>query len=386
MRYPHDAFKNNKIEDYPFYRIDGDMIHEVGVGPVHAGVIEPGHFRFICTGEKVLHLEIQLGYQHRGIENLMRQNLNSGNYSPALAESIAGDTAVGHGLAFIHLAEALSGIATDKRSMEIRGIALEMERAGIHIGDLSAIANDIAFLPGNAVFQATRTLVINTLLSICGSRFGKGLIKAGGVNYDISSEDAERIKNTLVKVKADVELYAGMMLSQATVLSRLEDTGVVTKKQAHLSGLVGLSARASGISMDVRQDHPFGVYEYSTVYKRTMESGDAFARTYLRYLETIQSLDFVLEQLDNLSEYEKPAVHSQKMKPESMAVSMVEGWRGEIVHTAVTDSKGKIVKYRVKDPSFNNWQGLALAVRNNEISDFPLCNKSFNLSYCGFDL
>lgn len=386
VRYPVKNCMDNKIEDYPFYEIDGESLHEVGVGPVHAGVIEPGHFRFICSGEKVLHLEIQLGYQHRGIENLMLKKINKNDYSSCLAESIAGDTTIAHNLAFVHAMETLLGIEVSSRAMEIRGIALELERAAIHIGDLSALAGDIAFLMGNSVFQATRTLVINLLLSICGSRFGRGLIKTGGVNYDIESQDIESIKKTLIKVLKDVEIYSEMMFSQATVLSRLEETGTVTNRQAQAVGLVGLAARASGVNVDIRQDHPSGVYNYSPVFKRVMESGDVFARSYLRYLETIQSLKFVMEHLDNLSLGELSIKIHKKLKPESLAVSMVEGWRGEIVHVVATDKKGKLIKYKIKDPSFNNWMGLALAVRNNEISDFPLCNKSFNLSYCGFDL
>ena len=378
------ADRSSTMERYPFFTMTGDEVHEVAVGPIHAGIIEPGHFRFMCQGEDVHHLEIQLGYQHRGMESLMAKDYRHSGIH--LAESIAGDTVIGHATAYANAMEALSGEEISRRAQSIRAIALEMERAAIHIGDLGAIANDIAYLIGNAVFGATRTLVINALLALCGSRFGRGLIREGGVVFDFNDALINEFKEKLAKVYRDVERMAEAMFNSASVLARLDHTGIVYPETAKNLGLTGPAGRASGISLDVRSDHPFGIYRYFPIYKRTMHNGDVFARAYIRYIEILQSLDFILEQLYNLPEDEPLMTPLKGQAPDSFVVSMVEGWRGEIVHCAITDSQGNMAQYKIKDPSLQNWFGLAMAVRNNGISDFPLCNKSFNLSYCGNDL
>lgn len=378
--------KSQKIENYPFFKMEGDEVHEVAVGPIHAGIIEPGHFRFMCNGEKVYHLEIQLGYQHRNIEQLFVEN---DRFSPHLAESIAGDTVIGHSMAYVSAIESLLNINITKKADLIRIIALEIERVAVHIADLGAIANDVAYLIGNAVFGATRTLVINTLLSICGSRFGRGLIRVGGVAFDIDAELISIITGTLDKVSEDVDRMAKTMFSSASVLSRLEKTGIITKERAREIGLVGIAARASGLTIDSRINHPLGCYSDLVIETHSFESGDVQARAYIRYLEIMQSIKLIKELLNNLNACNEDLlvnVSDHSLTANSMTVSIVEGWRGEIVHAVLTDNNGKISRYKIKDPSFNNWYGLALAVRNNGVSDFPLCNKSFNLSYCGNDL
>lgn len=375
------------ISNYPFFKMEGDEVHEVAVGPIHAGIIEPGHFRFMCNGEKIYHLEIQLGYQHRNIEKLLVQN--NSRFNSTLIESVAGDTVIGHVTAYAKAMETLSDCNTSQRAEIIRAIALELERIAVHIGDLSAISNDIAYLVGNAIFGATRTLVINTLLSICGSRFGRGLINTGGVYFDITEELTEKIIITLNKVRKDVERMSETMFTTPSVLSRLEKAGIVSRNSALEIGMVGLAARASGIPLDARVDHPWGWYKNIFLKKESISSCDVFARSYLRYVEIKQSINIVLELLDKLPTYktDELLVSSKKtFNEDSMTVSIVEGWRGEIVHAVLTDEKGHIFRYKIKDPSFNNWYGLALAAKNNGISDFPVCNKSFNLSYCGNDL
>ncbi len=385
VRYSFDRYnRENTIERFPFFSMNGDEVHEVAVGPIHAGVIEPGHFRFLCHGEDVHHLEIQLGYQHRGVEKLFVKN--ELKFPIHLAESIAGDSVIAHGSACAHAMEALAGIEISRHAQSIRAISLEMERAAIHIGDLAAIANDVAYLLGNAVFGATRTLVINSLLAICGSRFGRGLLRVGGVAFGIPGKLKEEIKTTLTKVWSDAERMSNEMFSSASVLSRLEETGVVKKTVAAEIGLVGLPARASGISLDVRSDHPFGIYRYYPIHKVTMDSGDVFARAYMRFVEIKQSISFILEQLEDMPGDNKLMLPVKKLTSNSFVISMTEGWRGEIAHAVITGTGGAIEKYKIKDPSFHNWFGLAQAVRTNGISDFPLCNKSFNLSYCGYDL
>ncbi|MBU0712182.1 NADH-quinone oxidoreductase subunit C [bacterium] len=370
---------------YPFFSMDGEEVHEVGVGPIHAGIIEPGHFRFACVGEEVHHLEIQLGFQHRGIEKLFLEHQDKQQHLLGLAESIAGDTVIGHSGTYARAVEALSGITVSRRAMIIRTIALELERIGIHLGDLSALATDVAYLTGSAVFGALRTSIINTTLALCGSRFGRGLMTPGGVNFDISEEIQGNIRTIIDDIENRIELAAEVMFASSSVLSRFEKTGVVSFETAQQIGMVGPAARASGLALDVRSDHPFGGYIHFPVHKMTLTSGDVFARAYIRYIEIMQSIRIIREQLAHLPKGElKKELH--KLKPHLFVISMAEGWRGEIVHTVITDKDGRLKRYKIKDPSFHNWFGLALAVRGNGISDFPVCNKSFNLSYCGFDL
>lgn len=370
-------------KEYPFFEIEGEEIHQVGVGPIHAGVIEPGHFRFMCNGEKVYDLEIRLGYQNRGVEDLLVQSPSN-----QLAESICGDSVIAYNLAYSHAMEALKNIEVSEKAQLIRLIALEMERCAIHIGDLGAIAGDTAYQMGAAIFGATRTLVINTMLEISGSRFGRGLITVGGVNFDIPAALREKMLNTLEKVLKDVQRTTTTMLKSPTVISRLEKTGVVNFENAKSLGLVGMAGRASGVQLDTRFDFPDKWFR-EIQDKPFKATGDVYSRTRLRYKEIMQSINIIKKLTSKLAAYDTDDLccnGSDKLMPDAFVVSMTEGWRGEVVHTLITDGNGGLRRYKIKDASFNNWYGLAMAVRNNGISDFPLCNKSFNLSYCGNDL
>lgn len=374
-------------KDYPFFKMEGEELHEVAVGPVHAGIIEPGHFRFICHGEKIYHLEIQYGYQHRGVESLLIKENNRLNN--CLAESISGDTVIGHSMAYSNAMESLLSIQITQKAGIIREIALELERIAVHVGGLGAISNDIAYQMGNAVFGVTRTLIINTMLEICGNRFGRGLIRVGGVVFDIDGSIAESIKSSLDKTIEAVERAAKTMFSTSSVLLRLEKTGIINKDKAVDLGLVGMTARASGLDLDIRKDHPYGNYKQLPIKCESPGSGDVFARTYIRYVEIKKSAEIIRSLLEMLKDVKEDNIYlapAKSMSSDTLVVSMAEGWRGEIVHAAITDNNGKIKKYKIKDPSFNNWSALALAVRGIGISDFPLCNKSFDLSYCGNDL
>ncbi|MGM9993120.1 MAG: NADH-quinone oxidoreductase subunit C [Candidatus Avigastranaerophilus sp.] len=368
-------------DKYQFFAMQGEDVHEVAVGPIHAGVIEPGHFRFMCEGEKVYDLEIMLGYQHRGAETLMLRPNNR------LAESICGDTVIGYNMAYSQVIEALSDTKITLRAQIIRRIALEMERIAMHIGDMGAIAGDMAYLMGASVFGTTRTLVINTMLEICGSRFGRGLIDIGGVNFDITPELSNKIKSMLNDVIKIVDRTAKVMLKMPSCISRMERTGVVSMETALQLGAVGMASRSSGVNLDSRFDFKDPWYEKHYSDECIKETGDVYARFNLRYKEIVQSARFINDLLEDLKENEdglKTQVND--MIPNSFAISITEGWRGEVVHTAITGANGELIRYKIKDPSFNNWYMLAMAVRNNGISDFPLCNKSFNLSYCGNDL
>jgi len=370
---------------YSFFNMEGAEIHEVGVGPIHAGIIEPGHFRFSCQGENVYHLEIQHGFQHRSVEELFITHRARPTYLLRLAESIAGDSVIGHAGAFACTLEALGDVAVSRQAKIIRTLAQELERVAVHLGDLAALAADVAYLTGNAAFGALRTKAINTSLAICGSRFGRGLITPGGVNFDISPALRDDIRSAIAKLEEESDLAAEVLFASSSVLSRFENTGVVTQEDARQLGMVGPAARASGVAVDVRADHPYGGFSYFPIHTVTLNSGDVFARAYIRHVEIKQSVRIIAEQLDALQGGE---LKKSLLPPaaDMLVVSLAEGWRGEIAHVASTDGEGKLERYKIKDPSFHNWFALALAVRENGISDFPVCNKSFNLSYCGMDL
>ena len=372
-------------DTYPFFEMKGEEVHQVAVGPIHAGVIEPGHFRFMCHGEKVYDLEIALGYQHRGVEDLL---LKQKRYNNRLAESICGDSVIAYNMAYSQIMEVLSNTKISDKAEIIRRIALEMERIAIHIGDMGAIAGDIAYQMGASIFGVTRTLVINTMLEISGSRFGRGLIDVGGVNFDIDKNLADKILKMLEEVAVTVDRTTRVMLKAPTVISRLERTGVVSLETAKSLGAVGMAARASGLDLDSRFDMNDKWYTSLDVVKPFKSTGDVHSRFKLRYKEIKQSMKIVKKLLEKLSE-EKSEIKvnvNENLEANSFAISVVEGWRGEVVHIAITGAYGELIRYKIKDPSFNNWYMLAMAVRNNGISDFPLCNKSFNLSYCGNDL
>jgi Ni,Fe-hydrogenase III large subunit len=389
VRYPHDrADRLSVMDNYPFYEIEGEELHEVGVGPIHAGVIEPGHFRFICNGEKVLHLEIQLGYQHRGLEKLITESGSSVRRS-LLAEDIAGDTAVGHSLAYTQLTESLAGFEPPLSLQAERCIALELERIAVHIGDTAALCGDVAYQLGQVACEALRTIVINTTQAWCGNRFGKGLVRPGGSNYPLTGEMAGEILRNLDEVDRRYGNVVDCVYSLPSVLGRFEDIGIVTRQQAVSIGAVGMAARTCGVPRDIRATHPFQNYRQIAIAPVMQETGDVLARGMLRALEVKESVKIIRQLIENWkSSGDKagPPMYELKLRPGSLALSVVEGWRGEICHVALTDEGGELIQYTVKDPSLHNWMALALAVRNQEISDFPVCNKSFNLSYCGHDL
>lgn len=372
-------------DKYEFFEMKGDEVHQVAVGPIHAGVIEPGHFRFMCNGETVYHLEIMLGYQNRGVEDLILKRPSN-----QLAESICGDSVISYNTAFSQVMETLKNIQISNKAQLIRKAALEMERVAVHIGDMGAIAGDIAYSMGAAVFGVTRTLVINTMLEWSGSRFGRGLITVGGVNFDLDENQIKKTLITLEKVEKDTDRMTKIMLKSSSVVSRLEKTGTVSTEKAKETGLVGMAAKASGVEIDSRFDFPDKwISELGFEKKHFKGIGDVNSRFKLRYKEVKESLAMIRKILNKLKEYKDEPILSTAdgiLEKNSFVVSIVEGWRGEVVHVAMTDDNSNLTRYKIKDPSFNNWFGLALAVRNNGVSDFPLCNKSFNLSYCGNDL
>jgi len=369
--------------DTEFFRVEGEEVHEVAVGPVHAGVIEPGHFRFQCHGENVMHLEISLGYQHRGIERRLAGGPDVRGIH--LAETLAGDSTVAHATAYCQALEALAGIEVPSRAQAIRGIALELERIANHVGDLGAISGDVAFLPTASFCGRIRGDVLNMTAQLCGNRFGRGLVRPGGTGCDI---DAARLRDLVSRMRAafkDARGACELLWKTPSATARFEGTGALSRETAETIGLVGPAARACGVERDVRRDLPAGIWRFTHVPVSVWDTGDVFARAYVRWLEVQRSFAFLAESLQSLP---AGAVRTAlpPLRPERIAVSLTEGWRGEVCHTAATDAGGRLAWYKVVDPSFHNWFGLALALRDQPISDFPLCNKSFNLSYCGHDL
>jgi Ni,Fe-hydrogenase III large subunit len=386
VRYSENrADKSKTISHYPFFNIDSEELHEVGVGPVHAGIIEPGHFRFVCNGEQILHLEIQLGYQHRGIEQLLldRKKLIQ---RITLAESIAGDSVVGHTTAFVYLWESLSGTLVDGNVLLSRTIAQELERIAIHTGDLSAICTDIAYQLGSSVFGRLRTPVINFFQEWCGNRLAKGLIRTGYNPFPFNNEMAERLNAILDQFEPEFVEMNNELSRLPSSLSRFERTGTLKYEQLLEIGTVGMSARMNALKRDIRNSHPYGLYDEMNHEPILKHHGDVYSRVQIRKEEVRQSISYIRQLLTQVTDKAVADDQSYKLNPDSFGISLTEGWRGEICHAAITDEKGELIIYKIKDPSFHNWLALALAVRNNEISDFPVSNKSFDLSYCGHDL
>jgi Ni,Fe-hydrogenase III large subunit len=355
----------------------------VAVGPVHAGIIEPGHFRFQCAGETVLHLEIALGYQHRGVE----EALAGGPHRVTLSqmETVSGDSTLAHATAHAMVLESLAGVEAPLRAQWLRALALELERLANHTGDLGALANDVAFLPTSAACGRIRGDFLNLTALICGNRFGRGLIRPGGCRHDLEPGRAAELLERLRIAVAEADQAAVWLWDASSARARFEGIGTVSDEQAAEIGLVGPAARACGLVRDVRFDHPAGWHRFAQLPVAVWPGGDVFARARVRWLELQRSGRFLEEQI--AAPPDGPLrVEVGTVAPESLAVALVEGWRGETCHVALTDGTGRFRRYKIVDPSFHNWTGLALALRGQAISDFPICNKSFNLSYCGFDL
>jgi Ni,Fe-hydrogenase III large subunit len=383
-----DVFGNNYKQDipgnYPYYQVTGDEIHEVAVGPVHAGVIEPGHFRFNCIGEKVLNLEIQLGYQHRGVEDLLVGQ--DTKRLPIIIEGIAGDTSIGNSLCHAQAIEALASVTPDHGAQLIRTIALELERLANHTGDLGALSGDVAFLPPANYCGRMRGDFLNLTLLLCGNRFGKGLVRPGGTRFSLPDDLRRTINERITELNTQMRNVIDLLFTSSTVRSRFEGCGAVSKEHAEQLGLVGPAGRGCGLSYDVRRCFPTEHYSRLDIPENAKNTGDVHARALVRAEEILQSITIIRAILNGPVVTTCVEPSTLPLHPDSFVVTLNEAWRGELSHAILTDGSGKIVRYKVKDPSFHNWNGLSMALRNTGISDFPLNNKSFNLSYCGFDL
>lgn len=385
VRYLHGGGDKPVLTD--FYTLRGSDGHEVAVGPVHAGVIEPGHFRFQCLGEEVVHLEIALGYQHRGIEAMLRGGPDTRTIH--LLETAAGDSSTVAAGAYCQMLEAfLPELAVPARGAALRALAWELERLASHAGDMGALAGDVAFLPTQSFCGRLRGEFLNMTAAVCGNRFGRGWLVPGGSAHDVDAALAGRLREWLQRCGRQLQDSLLLLLDAPTVLDRFENTGTVSLETSESIGLVGVAARACGSAQDVRHDFPYGYYLRDRPELCCWEHGDVFARAKVRQLEVDASLACcrrLLESLPDGAVCVRPAV-PLRLPPEHLGVSLAEGWRGETCQVGVTDGSGRFAHYKVVDPSFHNWFGLAMSLRQEQISNFPICNKSFNLSYCGHDL
>lgn len=384
LRHHADLDAPGTTDPYPFFRVEGEGVHEVAVGPVHAGIIEPGHFRFQCYGEVVHHLEIQLGYQHRGAQRLLLTAPPGRRL--VIVESVAGDTAIGHGLAHVTVMEKLAGLAIPPAAQALRAMALELERIANHTGNLGALCNDVGYQPGAAWYGRLRGDYLNLLVEMTGNRFGRGWLVPGGVRLGLPEGERAGFLSRLAAAAEDCERVAELVFDASAVVSRFERTGRVEAKVAAELGLVGPVGRASGLERDARCDHPEGAYRESPPAIAVREAGDVMARAEVRRAEIAPAAACVRTQAAKIAGQLASPWSSEPLRRSALAVALLEGWRGEIAHVAATDREGQLVGYQIVDPSFHNWFGLAMALRGNQISDFPLCNKSFNLSYAGHDL
>ncbi|MBE0491271.1 MAG: hydrogenase [Sulfurospirillum sp.] len=383
VRSPHQS----ACSQMDFYSIEGEDIHEVAVGPVHAGIIEPGHFRFQCYGEKVGHLEISLGYQHRGVEKALL-GMPKANHLKQV-EALCGDSTTAHSTCYAQNMEALTGIKISEKEALIRAILLELERIANHVGDIGALSGDVAFLTTASYCGKLRGNILNLTAQITGNRFGRGGICIGGTRYDIDYALAQTLKTQLKALQPKIMGAIELFFRSPSVLDRLEKTGIIPQEWVMAYGFTGLVAKASNCLRDVRTSYPYGSYIDRDLKTSLEKSGDVFARAKVRKEEILICFELVqtlLKELEMIAHVQIQKQQNTALPAEYFSFSMSEGWRGGVAHTIITDDKGDIQRYKVVDPSFFNWTALSLAMRDGQISDFPLCNKSFNLSYCGFDL
>jgi Ni,Fe-hydrogenase III large subunit len=367
---------------WEYFSMHGEEVHEVAVGPVHAGVIEPGHFRFQCHGENVYHLEIQLGFQHRGVENAVLKNPARRMF---YMETAAGDTTCAHAAACCRVIEALADAQVSARADALRAVSVELERLACHTGDLGALAGDVGYLPTMSFCGRLRGDFLNITALVCGNRFGRNIMEEGGTRVCLSQETADELLKKLDAAGADTLRAVELMFGTPSVMSRFEGTGTLSRETAQDLGLVGPAARASGLRIDARLDFPAGQYVKDSVSLAHFHTGDVLARAQVRRAEIENSLAYIRRILP-FAIGDCGRSECGPARPDALAVCVEEGWRGELVHAAVTGPDGNLLRYKITDPSFKNWTGLACALRGQQISDFPLCNKSFNLSYCGNDL
>ena len=373
---------------FHFLEVQGEGVYELPVGPIHAGVIEPGHFRFSCLGENILNLEIRLGYVHRGVE----KRLTEIPWTKArfVAEAAASDTAAANALAHAIAIESLFELEVPARAQVLRTIALELERIAMHIIDIGGIGTDIGFLGFSTSMSRLRGKALGLAQLLSGSRFLRGFILPGGTK-PVSAERLAAMLHTCQQLREDLKPVIAILEENLVATERMDSFGKVSRSLAREFGLVGVAARACGIEYDTRAHFCQGIYPKDAPPLSVEQNGDILSRTRVRIAELWRSLDLVEKLLSETCAGATSTTSScielpQQLPPDAVAAGIVEAFRGELIHLIVTGEKGQIRRYCIKDPSSNNWTALSIAIRNNLIADFPLCNKSFSLSYSGNDL
>jgi Ni,Fe-hydrogenase III large subunit/Ni,Fe-hydrogenase III component G len=370
-------------QPFPFRRVEGDGLFEITVGPVHAGIIEPGHFRFSVEGETIVHLETRLGFVHKGIEKLF-ETLEFAR-TPQLAERISGDTSVGHVLAFCQALETLAGCRPPARAAWIRVVLLELERLYNHVGDVGMILNDTGYAFAHAHCFRLREALLRLNARLTGHRLLRGAIVPGGVGEAFAGASLAAAADEVERIVRDFLEVAALALDNTMVLERLQGTGRLTPRTARDMQVVGLVGRASGIDADARRDAPFAAYADTQVRVPVYDTGDVWARTVVRLDEVRQSAALIRTAVAAMGDG-PIAVPLGDLRGGVDAIGLVEGWRGPIWHWVTAAGPASLARVKIVDPSFRNWPALEYAVLKNIVPDFPLCNKSFNLSYSGSDL
>ena len=369
-------------EQHVFRPTVGEGVVQIPVGPVHAGIIEPGHFNFAVAGEPILYLQLRMFYTHKGIEKRFEQlPVDRGVY---LAESISGDSSFSHGTAFCQAIERAAGVEVPVRARRIRTVLLELERLYNHVGDIGAIATDVGFGVANAHGSRLREMILSVNEDLTGSRLLRGTVCPGGVRRDWEKERVASCSEALKRFEREFADLMQIVDASDSTRDRLEHTGILHPDKARDLGIVGVAGRASGVDRDVRRDHPYAAYDEVTFDVPVYQEGDVLRRMRVRVDEIAQSLRMIREVLTRLCPG-SVRVAVPALPADCVALGVVEGWRGEILHWIRSGPDGRLERCKIKDPSLNNWPALVEAVQGNIVPDFPVINKSFNLSYSGTD-
>ena len=371
---------------HPFRPVTGEGVFQVPVGPVHAGVIEPGHFRFGVAGEPILYLQLRLFYVHKGTEKRFEQR--PWRHGIFLAESISGDTSVGHALAYAHAIERLANVEVPSRARALRVIVLELERMYNHTADIGGIATDVAFTVAASRAQALREGLVRLQDELFGTRLMRGAIALGGLKRDLLPQGCDALRRHLDGFEKEFDDLITLIIDSGSFTDRVDGTGILTQQAARDLGIVGMAARASGVDTDFRRDHPHDAYAGLRFDVPVEAGGDVRARLMVRAREVEQSLSILRQVLDALparSDALLAAPLPQQLPARASALGWVEAWRGPCTHWVATDERGEIARVKITDPSFLNWPGIIQAAPGNVIPDFPVINKSFNFSYSGND-
>ena len=360
----------------------GEGVFQVPVGPVHAGTIEPGHFSFAVAGEPILYLQLRMFYTHKGTEKLFEKLPI--HRAVFLAESVSGDSSFSHGTAFCQAVERAAQIEVPEPALIMRTILLELERVCNHVADIGAIATDVGFVVANAHASRLKEMLFTANEQLTGNRLLRGMVCIGGVRRNWRVWQLDTFRKTVEAFAEEFRGLVDLISSSESTRDRLEHTGVLKPQIAKDLGIVGVGGRASGIDLDVRRDHPYAAYRRYSFRVPVYHAGDVWHRMQVRIDEVAESLGIIRSAIvENLNgEFRVPV---PSIPPNRCALSAVEGWRGEILHWIRTGPDNRLERCKIKDPSLNNWPALVEAVQGNIIADFPVINKSFNLSYSGTD-